>query len=105
MNLSDFDYILPKELIAQYPRKIRDQARLMVINRRTSKIEHAVFGSLGSYLAAFDLLVLNDTRVLSCRLIGARASGGKAEALLLGVKNGVTFNALLRPARLKLKRR
>ncbi|MDP2905524.1 MAG: tRNA preQ1(34) S-adenosylmethionine ribosyltransferase-isomerase QueA [Candidatus Omnitrophota bacterium] len=105
MNLSDFDYILPKDLIAQYPQKKRDEARLMVLNRRTRAIEHTVFSALGANLAANDLLVLNDTRVLSCRLIGSRASGGKAEALLLGVKNGVTFNALLKPARLKLNER
>jgi len=105
MNLSDFDYILPKDLIAQYPHKIRDHARLMVLNRRTRAIEHTVFSALGSYLAADDLLVLNDTRVLSCRLLGSRASGGKVEALLLGVKGGTTFNALLKPARLKLNER
>ena len=105
MNLSDFDYILPKDLIAQYPQKKRDEARLMVLNRRTRSIEHTVFSALGANLAANDLLVLNDTRVLSCRLLGSRGSGGKVEALLIGVKGGTTFNALLKPARLKLNER
>ena len=101
LKLSDFDYNLPKELIAQYPLKTRDAARLLVLRRNDAGIGHAVFKDLSDYLSAGDLLVLNDTKVLPSRLIGRRKSGGKAEVLLLAQKQGLTFEALIKPARLK----
>lgn len=101
LKLSDFDYYLPKELIAQYPLKQRDAARLLVLDRAREKIEHRVFKEIGDYLHGDDLLVLNDTKVLSCRIKGYRPSGGKAELLLLNRKSGLTFNALIRPGRIK----
>lgn len=102
MKLSDFDYALPKELIAQYPLKKRDDARLMVLDRRRQDIKHCLFHQIGRYLKSGDLLVLNDTKVLPCRLIGRRLSGGRVEALLAGVRSGMTFRALLKPARLRI---
>jgi S-adenosylmethionine:tRNA ribosyltransferase-isomerase len=101
MKLSDFDYSLPKELIAQYPLKERDEARLLVIDRATRKIEHAIFKDLADYLQATDTLILNDTRVLPCRLTGRRSTGGKVDILLLSPKEGLTFDALIRPGRVK----
>lgn len=102
MKLSDFDYQLPRELIAQYPLKERDLARMLVINRTKKSVEHRIFRDITDYLAKDDLLVLNDTKVLSCRLKGRRQTGGKVEALLLNQKEGLTFNALIRPSRVKL---
>ena len=101
MRLSDFDYRLPKELIAQYPLKDRDRARMLVVHRASGKIEHRTFQDITEYLRKDDLLALNDTRVVSCRLLGNRATGGKAEVFLLKEKGGLVFEALLKPGRLK----
>ncbi|MFA5411479.1 MAG: tRNA preQ1(34) S-adenosylmethionine ribosyltransferase-isomerase QueA [Candidatus Omnitrophota bacterium] len=102
MRLSDFDYDLPKELIAQYPLKERDSARLLVLNRKDGTIEHRVFKEITDYLRQGDLLALNDTKVLSCRLKASRLTGGRVEILLLSRKQGFVFDALLKPARLKI---
>lgn len=103
MQLSDFDYSLPKELIAQYPLEERDRARLLVLNRKDSSIAHRVFKDITDYLIRDDLLVLNDTKVLPSRLIGSRVTGGKVEVLLLKRKSALTFDALIKPGRIKLK--
>lgn len=102
LKLSDFDYNLPKELIAQYPLKIRDSARLLVLNRVKGTIEHRIFKDITDYFLKDDLLVLNNTKVLPCRLTGLRKTGGKVVALLLKQKNNLTFNCLIKPARIKL---
>lgn len=102
LALSDFDYNLPKELIAQHPLKERDKARLLVLKRKSQEMEHAVFSDLKRYLQPDDLLVLNDTRVLPARLIGRRPSGGRVEILLLAKDSGLTFSGLIRPNRVKL---
>ncbi|MFC1805243.1 tRNA preQ1(34) S-adenosylmethionine ribosyltransferase-isomerase QueA [Candidatus Omnitrophota bacterium] len=101
MKLSDFDYTLPKELIAQYPLPERDQARMLVVERKHGRITHRVFKDIADYLNKDDLLVINDTKVLSCRLKGKRSSGGKVEVLLLKRKQGLKFSALIKPARLR----
>ena len=102
MKLSDFDYHLPKELIAQYPALERDLARLLVLDRSTGKIEHKIFKDITGYFSSADLLVLNDTKVLRCRLLGNRVSGGKVEIFLLKQKQGLVFEAMIRPARIKV---
>jgi len=102
LKLSEFDYILPKELIAQDPLKERDSARLLVVERKSGSIKHCVFKDLGDFLKPNDLLVLNDTKVLPCRLKGKRATGGKVEIFLLKRNENKTFSALLKPGRLKL---
>jgi S-adenosylmethionine:tRNA ribosyltransferase-isomerase len=102
LNLSDFDYSLPKGLIAQYPLKERDSSRLLVLNRNKATIEHRNFKDVLDYLHEEDLLVLNDTKVLASRLIGSRVTGGRVEVLLLDRKDNSSFNALLKPSRLKL---
>lgn len=102
MKLSDFDYNLPKELIAQYPLKERDQARLLVLDRKNKKIEHRTFKDITDYLNQNDSVILNDTKVLSGRLEGCRLSGGKVEVLLLQHKGSLAFKALIKPARVKL---
>ena len=84
MKLSDFDYNLPEELIAQYPADKRDESRLLVLDRKSGKIEHTVFKDIINYLSPSDLLVLNDTLVFPARLIGRKKkTGGKVEVFLL----------------------
>ena len=83
MKLKDFDYSLPRELIAQEPLKERDRSRLMVLNRHEQTIEHSSFCKLPCYIKQGDLLVANDTRVIPARLYGKKQTGGKAEVLLL----------------------
>jgi len=84
MKLSDFDYNLPKELIAQQPACPRDSSKLMILNRRSKKIEHKHFYVIVNYFKKGDVLVLNNTKVFPARLIGRRAdTGGKMEVFLL----------------------
>jgi S-adenosylmethionine:tRNA ribosyltransferase-isomerase len=99
MRLSDFDYALPRHLIAQVPARPRDSARLLVLSRSTGAIEHRLFRDLPEYLTPGDVLVLNDTRVLPARLHTRRASGGAVEVLLLRPRDGNTWDALVRPGR------
>ncbi|MBN1913562.1 MAG: tRNA preQ1(34) S-adenosylmethionine ribosyltransferase-isomerase QueA [Candidatus Omnitrophica bacterium] len=102
MKLSDFDYYLPKESIAQFPLKKRDESRLLVLDRQKETLEHRVFKDIVFFLKEGDLLVLNDTKVLPCRLFGRRLTGGRVEVLLLKRKEGLRFDALMKPARLKV---
>ena len=84
MNLSEYDYSLPEDLIAQYPAEPRDTSRLMVVHRRGGEIEHRTFRDIVDYLAPSDTLVLNRTRVMSARLRGVRPeTGGKVEVVLV----------------------
>lgn len=81
MRISDFDYVLPEELIAQAPIEPRDAARLLVVPA-AGPYGHRMIADLPELLAPGDLLVLNDTRVIPARLLGRKESGGKAELLL-----------------------
>jgi S-adenosylmethionine:tRNA ribosyltransferase-isomerase len=83
-DLSRFDFALPSEQIAQHPPDERDGGRLMHLDRRTGSVEHSEIRALPALLRDGDLLVTNATRVLAARLRGHKASGGAAEALLLG---------------------
>src|SRR3954454_8556044 len=84
MLTSAFDFDLPDELIAQHPVEPRDRSRLMVLRRRSATWEHRVFAELPELLAAGDVLVRNNTRVVPARLVGQReATGGKWEGLFL----------------------
>ena len=97
MKLADFDYNLPKELIAQYPAKERDACRLMVLDRKERTIRHRVFSDIADYFREGDCLVLNNTRVIPTRIFGKRKTGGKVEIFLLEKKNPIC-EALVRPA-------
>src|SRR5215510_9499124 len=99
MQLQDFDFVLPPELIAQVPAARRDQARLMVVDRAQQSISHDSFANIGRYLHPGDVLVVNDTKVIPARLRGRKvATGGKVEVLLLHeVRTGV-WDVLLKPA-------
>lgn len=84
MNVKEFDFYLPEELIAQHPLEKRDTSRLMVLDKKTGEIEHKVFHDIIGYLNPGDTLVLNNTRVMPARLIGEKeGTGGKIEFLLL----------------------
>lgn len=83
MRLNQLDYDLPEVLIAQEPLPARDQARMLVLDRRTGHVEHARFYKLTRYLREGDLLVLNDTRVLPARLITRKETGGIVELLMV----------------------
>ncbi|PIZ84942.1 MAG: tRNA preQ1(34) S-adenosylmethionine ribosyltransferase-isomerase QueA [Candidatus Omnitrophica bacterium CG_4_10_14_0_2_um_filter_44_9] len=98
-QLSDFDYVLPSGLIAQYPAYRRGSSRLFVINRPTRRFEHHRFFDIVNFLSKGDLLVLNDTKVLRARLLGRRHSGGKVEVLLLAPqdKSYRRYRALIKP--------
>ena len=80
-STDDFDYSLPIELIANQPAELRDQSRLLVLNRRSGKIEDRIFLNIEDYLNEGDLLILNDTRVFPARLFANKESGGKIEIL------------------------
>ena len=88
MRLSEFDYNLPPGLIAQYPAIRREEARLLVLNRKEGKIEHRRFVDILQYLSPGDLLVLNDTKVVPSRLFGRKETGGKVTLTLLSRING-----------------
>lgn len=87
MHLSDFDYNLPKELIAQEPVKPRDHSRLLVLNKNAGTTEHKYFYDIINFLQKGDVLVLNNSKVFPARLIGAKKeTGGKIEIFLLHKK-------------------
>ena len=101
MQVSDFDYHLPPELIAQYPAPHREESRMLVLQRSNGQRNLSAFTSFPSYLRSGDCLVLNDTRVIPARLHGNReGSGGRVEAFLLEQqKESTCWQALLRPGR------
>ncbi len=99
MKIDQFDYTLPEHLIAQYPLKKRDHARLMVIDRSEQTIEHAHFWQIQNFLPSSSFLVLNDSKVIPARLIGhTEGTGREVEVFLLKVlEGGYRYTALLRP--------
>lgn len=103
MKISDFDYYLPEELIAQKPANRRECSRLLVVHRDTGKIEHRHFYDIIDYLKAGDCLVLNNSKVLPARLYGVKEkTGAKVEFLLIKRIEGDTWETMVRPGR-KLK--
>ncbi|MBY6800821.1 tRNA preQ1(34) S-adenosylmethionine ribosyltransferase-isomerase QueA [Clostridium botulinum] len=100
MKVKDFDFYLPEELIAQHPMEKRDEARLLVLDKKTGGIEHKIFKDILDYLTPNDCLVLNNTRVLPARLIGAKEeTGGKMEFLLLKRKEKDVWETLVKPGK------
>lgn len=98
-HLSDYDYELPCERIAQTPAAQRDASRLLVMERAAGRLRDKRFFQLAEDLADGDLLVFNDTRVIPARLLGRRASGGSVEVLLLGPAScgKFAYQALIKP--------
>ena len=98
MKLSDFGYILPQELIAQRPLLRRDQARLLIVDRKTQKISHDIFANVGDYLPKESLIILNDSKVIPARLFGRREkTAGEVEIFLLKKIDEHQYQTLLRP--------
>jgi len=100
MKLSNFDYSLPKELIAQFPEKKRDTCKLLVIDRKSKKIIHTHFRDIVNFLNPSDCMVLNNTKVIPARLLGRRLTGGKVEVFLLKrLSDGYSYKTLIKPLR------
>ena len=102
MKLSQFKFNLPKELLAEYPAPNRDESRLMVIDRKTGKIEHKIFKDILKYFGDGDVMVLNDTKVFPARLYGNKEkTGAKIEVFLLRELNRESrlWEVLVDPAR------
>lgn len=83
MKVTDFDYNLPEELIAQTPIAKRDTSRLMVLDRKKQTVEHKIFTDVVDYLNEGDCLVINETKVIPARLYGKKTTGANVEFLLL----------------------
>ena len=100
MNLTDYDYNLPAELIAQIPLDVRDDSRLMVLPAGTDSVQHRKFFELTDYIDSGDCIVLNDTRVFPARLIGNKEkTDAEIEIFLLNPNGDGTWEALSRPAK------
>ncbi len=99
MRLSDFDYHLPSELIAQQPASQRDASRLLVLHRQAGRLEHRRFSDLPEYLKAGDLLIVNDTKVIPARLFGTFEDGKSVEVLLVRPAGDDCWEALVKPAK------
>ncbi|MBQ3409207.1 MAG: tRNA preQ1(34) S-adenosylmethionine ribosyltransferase-isomerase QueA [Clostridia bacterium] len=100
MKLSDFNYELPKELIAQTPLERRDEARLLVLHRNNKTIEHKIFKDIVDYLQPGDCLVRNNTKVIPARLYGVKEiTGANVEFLLLNRIEGDTWEVMVRPGK------
>ncbi len=93
MKTSDFDYILPDELIARYPMADRTASRLLCLNRQTGEVQHRSFKDILTLLRPNDLLVFNNTKVIPARIYGQKASGGKIEVLVERVLDQFTVLA------------
>ncbi len=97
MKVSDFNYELPEELIAQTPIEKRDQSRLMVLTKEKQTIEHKVFKDIIDYLEPGDVLVRNNTKVIPARLYGRKETGAKVEFLLLNNIEKDIWECIVRP--------
>ncbi len=103
MLVSDFDYNLPEELIAQTPAQARDASRLLIVNRATGQVEHKHFYDVIDYLNEGDCLVLNNSKVIPARLFGIKSeTGAHIEILLIKRIDGDVWEVLAKPAK-KLK--
>ena len=97
MKVSEFNYELPEELIAQTPIEKRDESRLMVLNKEKQTIEHKTFKDIIDYLEPGDVLVRNNTKVIPARLYGKKETGAKVEFLLLNNIEGDIWECIVRP--------
>ena len=97
MKVSEFNYNLPEELIAQVPIKKRDESRLMVLDRKNQTIEHKIFKDIVDYLEPGDVLVRNNTKVIPARIYGKKETGANVEFLLLNNIEGDIWETIVRP--------
>lgn len=99
MRLSDFDYELPAELIAQEPLALRESSRMLVVDRAANNFRNAAFADLSSYLRKGDVLVLNNTKVFPARLFGKLSTGARVEIFLIRKNSDGSWLALARPGK------
>lgn len=99
MNISEFDYILPEELIAQMPADKRENSKMLVLDKSNKTIEHKHFFDIVDYIDDNSILVLNNTKVIPARLYGHKDTGAKIEVLLLESKNGNSWSCLIKPSK------
>lgn len=99
MLLSEFDFTLPEELIAQTPAEKREQSRMMVLNKVNKTIEHKHFYDILDYLGENDVLVLNNTKVIPARLLGTKTTGANIEIFLLKDRGNKQWEALVKPSK------
>lgn len=100
MKKSDFNFILPEELIAQDPLEDRSSSRLLVLDKKTGAIKHEIFKNITNYLKRGDCLVINDTKVIPARLFGVKEeTGAKIEVLLLKRKENDCWETLVKPGK------
>ncbi len=97
MKVSEFNYELPEELIAQTPLEKRDESRLMVLNKNNQSIEHRIFRDILDYLKPGDVLVRNNTKVIPARIYGKKETGANIEFLLLKNIEGDIWESIVRP--------
>ena len=97
VKLTEFNYELPEELIAQVPIEKRDESRLMILDKEKQTIEHKVFKDIIDYLEPGDCLVRNNTKVLPARLYGKKETGAQVEILLLNRIEGDIWECIVRP--------
>ena len=97
MEVSEFNYNLPKELIAQTPIKNRDESRLMVVDKKNGEIEHKIFKDIIDYLEPGDCIVRNNTKVIPARLYGKKETGANVEFVLLKNLEDDVWEAMVRP--------
>ena len=97
MKVSEFNYNLPEELIAQVPIEKRDESRLMILDRMSQKLEHKRFKDIIDYLEPGDCLVRNNTKVIPARIYGKKETGANVEFLLLNNIEGDVWEAIVRP--------
>ena len=97
MQVSEFNYNLPEELIAQIPIKKRDESRLMVLDTKKQTIEHKIFKNIIDYLEPGDCLVRNNTKVIPARIYGKKETGANVEFLLLNNIEGDIWESIVRP--------
>lgn len=99
MRLSEFDYELPKELIADFPSSQRENSGLMLLNRHKQTIEHKKFFNIVDFLGKEDVLVLNNTKVIPARLLGKKSTGANIEVFLVEKKQNNNWKVLIKPAK------
>ena len=97
MKLTDFNYNLPEELIAQTPIQKRDESRLMLLDKNTGEIQHKIFKDIIDYLEPGDCIVRNNTKVIPARLYGKKETGANVEFVLLKNIQGDIWEAMVRP--------
>lgn len=99
MNISEFDYNLPEELIAQFPTQKRELSRMLVLDRQSGEIAHKHFYDIVDLLSQDDVLILNNTKVIPARLLGEKDTGAKIEVFLLKNTDGKQWEALIKPSK------